>query len=422
MSGFQNASIVSTSPGEIQNPTPVSGSSVYVQDLDFTHSTFTGWTGNAALMFQSPFSASITNSTGTNPKQIVVALNRTANALQLGLGENNGGDFSNIKISLLGSGGATRAIFDESSDSTKRTSLNAEFENELFNSVLIEFYTADQVDLSNITIQRSAYVTAQIQGQDENGDFQVVRVNSDGLLLTGDFFIEASKGNIPGHSVLQKFGENPDIKASSESMWDAGGLYPWSTWDSSGPTTLDIQSDDVNDDLVGTGAQTVFIEGLDANWEEQSETIEMDGSTTVITSGSYRRLFRMVVSTAGSSGTTAGIITAEIGGIVVAQIDDGNNQSLMAIYTIPLGKTGYLLFGKASVGKAGDLAGQFFIRPFGGVFNVKHTFQIYQTTYDYLFRAVPAVPEKSDFDVRAFTTVPSGVKATAAFDLVLVDN
>jgi hypothetical protein len=261
-----------------------------------------------------------------------------------------------------------------------------------------------------------------LSGEDEDGIYQNIRSNSDGLLLTGDFFVESAKGNIPGHSVEQKFGENPDIRGVSESIWDAGGLYPWSTWDASGAVTLDIQSDDTADDLVGTGAQTIQIYGLDSSWAEQQETIEMDGTTPVTTLGSYIRLYRMVVLTAGTGNTTAGTITALNGATVVAQIDNGNNQTLMAIFSVPLGKTAYLLYGKASVGRAGDLSGQFFIRPFGGVFNVKHTFQIWQTTYDYQFKAVPKVPEKSDFDVRAVSSIPSGVKATAAFDLILVDN
>jgi hypothetical protein len=87
-----------------------------------------------------------------------VAFNRTVNATQLGLGENNGGNFSNVKISLLGSAGAERSMYDASDNNAKKTSLNAEFGDELFNSIKIEFHTADPVSISNITIQKSSYV------------------------------------------------------------------------------------------------------------------------------------------------------------------------------------------------------------------------------------------------------------------------
>lgn len=157
-----------------QNPFQVDGDSVYVVDIDFDNSDFSDWSWDPENLFQSPFSASIVNSTGSNPKQIILSFCRTIKAQQIWLGENNWGDFSNVKISLLWSGGAERSIYDESADDTKRTSLNVEFEDEVFNSILIEFNTTDEVGLSNITIQKARYNTAQIQGKDENWDFQVV--------------------------------------------------------------------------------------------------------------------------------------------------------------------------------------------------------------------------------------------------------
>jgi hypothetical protein len=167
----------------VQNPLSVDGDSVYIQDVDFDNSDFTGWVGNPENLFVSPFSDSITNSTSDNPKQIIVAFKRTVKALQIGFGENNGGDFSNVKVSLLGSGGAQRSIFDRSTDSNKLTSLNSEFENEVFNSILVEFFTADPVSLSNIIIFKAKYDTVQIQGRKPNGDFNTVNTNFLGNLL-----------------------------------------------------------------------------------------------------------------------------------------------------------------------------------------------------------------------------------------------
>ena len=45
----------------------------------------------------------------------------------------------------------------------------------------------------------------------------------------------------------------------------------------------------------GTGARTVLIEGLDENYDIQSETVTMDGTTNVVTTNTYIRLFRMTV-------------------------------------------------------------------------------------------------------------------------------
>jgi len=41
-----------------------------------------------------------------------------------------------------------------------------------------------------------------------------------------DFLIEVSKGNIPGHSIINKFGRNIDVDtAAAEDIWDVGGTF-----------------------------------------------------------------------------------------------------------------------------------------------------------------------------------------------------
>ena len=140
----------------IQNPLP-NNDSIFESDIDFENSDFTNWTGDPKLLFKSPFSTSITNSTSDNPKVIILAFKRTISASQVGFGENNGGDFSNLKISLLGSAGASRSVYDDQTNDTKKNSLNAKIGDELFNSIKIEFYTSDEVNLSNITIQKAQY-------------------------------------------------------------------------------------------------------------------------------------------------------------------------------------------------------------------------------------------------------------------------
>ena len=40
-------------------------------------------------------------------------------------------------------------------------------------------------------------------------------------------------------------------------------------------------SDDANDDVAGTGARTLRIQGLDGSYNLAEETVDMDGTTTV---------------------------------------------------------------------------------------------------------------------------------------------
>jgi hypothetical protein len=182
-SGSSEVKLLSSDGGFIDTQTPlqVSGDSIYETDIDFDNSDFTGWTGDPANLFKSPFSDGIENATANNPKTIILAFKRTVGSLQLGLGCNSG-DFSNTKITLIGSGGAERSIYDKSTDNTKQTSLNAKFDNELFNSIKIEFYTDDAVCLSNITIQKAKFNVTQIQGVKPNGDYNSVNLSGFGNL------------------------------------------------------------------------------------------------------------------------------------------------------------------------------------------------------------------------------------------------
>lgn len=144
---------------------------VDIGTVDLDNSDFTQWTGEISDAFDGPFSPSITNATANNPKYFEVAFKYTIKSLQIGVGENNGGNFSNTKIVLIGSGGVERALFDETADDTKKTSLNVNFENEVFNKIRVEFHTDDPVAVSNILIYPSSYNTTQIIGKTPDGDF-----------------------------------------------------------------------------------------------------------------------------------------------------------------------------------------------------------------------------------------------------------
>ena len=159
---------------------------------------------------------------------------------------------------------------------------------------------------------------------------------------TRDFWAEVAKGNVSGHSLINKFGRNTDIDTGTdpEDIWDQGGLHV--------PPNLarihDIVSTDANDTSAGTGARTIRVEGISSGWAAQAETITMNGTTNVPTTLTYHRIHRMYLLTAGSGEVNAGNITAtaQTDATVTAQITASMGQTLMAIYTVPLNKTGYL--------------------------------------------------------------------------------
>lgn len=135
---------------------------------------------------------------------------------------------------------------------------------------------------------------------------------------------------------LHKFGRNPVVTGdTTEDVWDGGGLWVPPTE----ARVHNLVSSSANDAAAGTGARTIKIYGLDANYDRQEETITLNGVTPVATTNSYTRIFRMVCQTWGSGQANAGNITATAvtDATVTAQVSTGNNQTLMAIYTVPNG-------------------------------------------------------------------------------------
>ena len=154
----------------VQNPLPSDGDSLYEKDIWVDTSITTDWVDlddTWKSIVTIPFNnlhTRIQNTTTTNPKVIRIHLNRTINAQQVGLWSYWWGDFSNVKIILLGSWETEREVKDDSSNNTKYTSRNYEFEPQLFNAIRLEFYTADTITLSNITVQKAINVNSQIRG------------------------------------------------------------------------------------------------------------------------------------------------------------------------------------------------------------------------------------------------------------------
>ena len=144
-----------------------------------------------------------------------------------------------------------------------------------------------------------------------------------------------------------------------------------------------------------------------------TETINVGstGSTT------FSRVFRARKVNASNVGT----ITINVGGSLAAQILPGNGQTLMSVYTIPAGYTGYLLKFQGSADKSTAVQFKFFSRPEGGAFNLKGQWGTQggnPVTYDY---PVPlSFAEKTDLKVEVTTGNNCG--CGAIFDILLVRN
>ena len=89
---------------------------------------------------------------------------------------------------------------------------------------------------------------------------------------------------------------------------------------------------------AGSGAKTVLITGLNADYEIISETVILNGTNTVVTINEYLRVFELKVL----SGTNAGAITATGDTLLQKTMATGANITKSSHYTIPNDCVGYL--------------------------------------------------------------------------------
>ncbi len=286
---------------------------------------------------------------------------------------------------------------------------------------------ADNVSAGGFTFATDEVSGAQVQRIKQQLGRDGVAVD----MLCGIPILDVAAGRVSAIAAVNKFGRNDDIDTGTipEDIWDAGGTWVPPT----AARTHDIASTSANDAAAGTGAQTVFIQGLDASWNLQSETVTMNGVSNVATANTYIRIFRMYVATAGSGRTNAGAITAtaQTDATVTAQMNAGFGQTEMAIYTVPNGKTAYLTDFYVSLNRSGAAGRADYviaIRPSADTLTVErviHSGSLSVTgssSYEHFFFTPKQIPAKTDIIFRVLGVTDNNTSFSAGYDLILVDD
>lgn len=242
------------------------------------------------------------------------------------------------------------------------------------------------------------------------------------------FTLQVARGQVVEHKTLFKFGNNSDINGTSEVIWSQGGAYVYPA----AALQVKVSSDSASDTILGTGARTVVVAGLDANYNEIQETVELNGQTSVLTANSFIRVFRAFVQTAGSGGTAAGVIyvgtgtvTAGVPATIYASIPLGANQTQMAMWTVPANYTLYIYagtFSAASNNVAQYVLGKFLVRPFGGVFRNVADITVNSNVFRYEWDIPIAIPQKSDIEAQAISLSGTNFYVTASFEGIYIKN
>ena len=254
------------------------------------------------------------------------------------------------------------------------------------------------------------------------------------LVRTTNFFLEVAKGNVVGHKTVHKFGRNDEIDTGTdpEDVWTYGGLYTYNDT----PSIQYISSSNALD--IG---MEITVEGLDENYNEQSVTVLLNGQaqTQIGTGELFVRVFRAFnsgpIAFAGNVliyddtvvSVTLGVPSPSTS--VKAEIRAADQQTYMALYTVPAGKTAYLMQHSSDITKPNSSAQNTVmdirIRDFGGVFKSRQLDGLTtngSSAFDFVFTLPERIPEKSDIrmQIREVSTNDMGVSST--FVLMLIDD
>ena len=245
------------------------------------------------------------------------------------------------------------------------------------------------------------------------------------------FELQVARGQISYHNLQFKFGYNAVVGNSKETIWSQGGLYAYPP----SASVMTVSSSDANDTSAGTGARTVEVSGLDADYNEINEVVTLNGQTPVNTTKSYLRINRGVVRSAGSGGENAGVIYAGTGTVttgvpanIYLTIDgQGDNQTLMCLWTVPANYTAFLVKMSLSTGTATNtpaiLNASLVARPYGEVFQAKERFTLTDGVHDQLYVYPTPFTEKSDIEMRAFSSSGSvSFDVSSSLEFVYIKN
>lgn len=282
-------------------------------------------------------------------------------------------------------------------------------------------------------------VKTVVTGLDPNNIYHNVRITKDGNLTISDNSsgLAIAKGDVTGASYVHKFGNAPDFAQTDGTitLWDGADnaninqmVYQYST-------TADISQISSSSVL---DSQQIQIQGLGSDSAILIDTVTLQGQVKVAIGTSFLRIVRLVnINTSDNVGYiyvyVDGAITSGVPNTpsnVRAVIQPGYNQTLMAVYTVPKAKTGYIRDWFASIAGANKTSNyviQLRVRPPGGVFQLKHISSISDngtSSYQHNYREPEMVNAFSDIEIRC-SVLATGVTAASisgGFDIVLIDN
>jgi hypothetical protein len=289
----------------------------------------------------------------------------------------------------------------------------------------------------NISSEDDAELMKSIlTGEDPDGIFRNVQTSRDGNLTISDNSsgLAIAEGNVTDKDFIHKFGFAPDFDTTDGevTVWDgAEDGVAWEQMVYQYSTTADIDYLSSN----GSDYQPIQVDGLASDYSYTTQTITLQGTTPVSLTTNLIRVFRLInmgnVDLAGhvfcwvsGGGDTGGVpdVTTDIR----AMIQPGNNQTEMAIFTVPVGEQGFMRDWFASAAGASRNSNyiiKLYARPFGQVFQLKHRSAISDTGSSYIqhkYEEPEVFEAKTDIEMTVEMTAAGATQAaiSGGFDIV----
>ena len=159
----------------------------------------------------------------------------------------------------------------------------------------------------------------------------VMTADKDGNILNSfgpSANIPISNGSVGGYSVRNIFGTTGDaaniVTTEFRTPWELASNYEFP----SSASAMSLVSDSASDTAV-----VVLIQGLDADYNQISETQTLTGTTLITTTNSYLRINDLVII----SGNAVGNVSLTVGANVYARILAGTGRDQKTVYTVPAG-------------------------------------------------------------------------------------
>lgn len=158
--------------------------------------------------------------------------------------------------------------------------------------------------------------------------------------------LNLAEGNTE-YTTVHKFGRNSAIGTSFVPV-SLSSDYKMP----SSAVSLEVVSTNSNDNLTGSGARSVMVEGLGADWLPLTQSIDLNGTTPSAIPLAMTRVFKIFVHYSGTyadkdDGSHLGdIVAQELGGgdewARISSADYARGQGEIAAYSVPLGKTAFM--------------------------------------------------------------------------------